>query len=292
MKHLSPNILRLTFGLIFSQFIFHSSATLADENKNMQESIQEEDDRSGGYFKWGLGYRAESSPFRKEEKGLTFIMNGRFQWDNGLFVELPGGSSEMDPSFSYGYNFYNTKNWDFDLLALKSHGDIDYFATNGMESIAIEQESSLMAGFRATGYYDDNTIQAIIAPYSYNKEYDNGLYASLWYSRHWLYKNWNFHASIGAQYRSEEILDYFYGVPEDIAITGTPAYQASSGINLSVQLGVEYAINEHWVFESYVRQTELASSITDSPVIYNSVRFDNTRSEDVSEFAILVSYVF
>ena len=94
------------------------------------------------------------------------------------------------------------------------------------------------------------------------------------------------------QYRSEEIIDYYYGVPADLATTSTPAYSAKSGINTSIKFSADYPISEDWVLESYLSYTQLADSISDSPVMYNAVQFGDSRSENISEAGFMISYVF
>ncbi|TQV89378.1 MipA/OmpV family protein [Aliikangiella coralliicola] len=276
-------------SIILGLSIFHVASLPASEKSETSKSAENE---SGGFLKLSLGYRLEEGPFHKRESGLSVFVNGRYQWENGLFVELPGGSHELNPGLNYGYNFFNTDHWSFDLLAHKSQGDIVFNATINEESIKLKKEGDVRAGFRATGNFDQDTVQLIVTPYSFSDDYDDGVYASLWFARGWQYKNWNFHASLGFQYRSEEILDYFYGVSEALAIPGVPVYQAGSGVNVNAQFGVSYPITKNWIFESYLRHTKVDDSILDSPIISNSIRFDDTRTEDVSEVGVLFSYVF
>lgn len=267
-----------------------NSSVLAENSE--VENHMEDESKNGGYLKLGFGYRNKVSPYKTKENEVTISIEGRYQWENGLFVELPGVSNKLSPGISYGYNFYSIDDWNFDLVGNKSHGDINYGVVDGDQSIEIDREGSVRAGFRITGSYGSNSIQFIVMPYSYNDEYDDGLYTSLWLAKEWQIDNWNVHASAGLQYRSEEILDYYYGISEDISTDNSPTYQAKGGFNSTVQFGVDYPISENWVFETYFRYTKLSDSITDSPIISNAVKFDNSRSEDITEAAILVSYVF
>ncbi len=276
-------------NLLFSLMINHSVAMAADSKA---ENITEDNSQSNGYFKVGFGYRSETSPYHTEEDETTISLEGRYQWENGLFVELPGVSNKLSPGISYGYNFYNLDNWNFDLIGIRSHGDINYNEVISNQSIEVKRKKSVRVGVRATGSYGSNTVQFIVTPYSNNNEYDDGLYASLWLAKEWQISNWNVYASAGIQYRSKEILDYYYGISEDIATDNTPVYQAGDGINTTLQFGFDYPISENWVFESSVRYTKLSDSISDSPIISNVVEFDNTRSDDITEVAVLISYVF
>jgi len=284
MKYLN---VKLIACVILGLVAFNSALLIADE-----ESSAANERESGGYFKLGIGYVFETGPYRDEQNGLGIFIEGAYQWENGLFVELPGVTNKLNPGFSFGYNFYNTEHWSYDLIGNQSHGQIEYGFDDGNESIEIKRDDTFRAGLRATGSYDKNTIQFTITPFSANDEYDDGVYASLWFAKQWQIKNWNLHASVGLQYRSEEILNYYYGVPADIATTSIPAYIAEDGINTTIQFAADYPITEDWVFESYVRHTQLSDSISDSPVIYSAVQFGEDRTENITEAGFMINYVF
>jgi outer membrane protein len=286
MKYLN---IKLKACLILGLVAFNSALLIADESN--ESSITKERE-SGGYLKLGIGYVYETGPYRNEQNGIGVFIEGAYQWENGLFVEQPGVKSKLNPGFSYGYNFYNTEHWSLDLIGNKSHGEINYGFNDGTESIELNRDGSFRGGLRATGIYDTNTIQFVVTPFSDNSEYDDGIYASLWLAKQWQIKNWNLNASIGLQYRSEEIIDYYYGVPADLATTSTPAYSAKSGINTSIKFSADYPISEDWVLETYLSHTQLADSISDSPVIYNAIQFGKSRSENITEAGLMISYVF
>jgi len=279
--------IKLKICLIFGLFAFNSAILIADEVNESEDNAH-----SGGYFKIGVGYRFETSPYNDEKSELSIFLDGGYQWENGIFVEAPGVSNKLNPGFTVGYNLYNTQHWNFDFIGNSAHGIIEYGVTENDESIYIKRDGTFRAGFRATGNYGQNTIQFNITPYSFNDEYGDGIHASVWFAKQWQIKNWNAHASIGVQYLSEEILDYYYGIPDEIAISNSPAYKAKSGFNTSFQIGADYPISQNWVFESYLRYTDLADSINDSPIMYNAIKFGTSRSENITEAGILVNYVF
>jgi len=276
-------------SLILSLLVNDSTVQASDSKI---ENFDVNDSQSGGYFKVGLGYRSETSPYQTEQSEIAVSLEGRYQWKNGLFVELPGVSNQLSPGINFGYNFYTFDNWNFDFVANKSHGDIDYGVVDGEQSIEIERAGSVRAGARATGNYGSNTVQLIVTPYAFDNDFDDGLYASLWVAKEWQISNWNVHASAGVQYRSEDILDYYYGISESIATENTSAYKAGSGINTTFQFGFDYPLTKNWVFESSVRHTKLSKSITNSPIISNALKFDSSRSDDITEVTVLLSYVF
>jgi len=289
MKKLTPTI---AAHMLFNFMAVIALPVFADEDSNMLEA-DNKNSQSGGYLKLGLGYRGEVSPYHEERSGASFVVSGRYQWKNGLFIEAPGGANQLNPGFGFGYNFYNTEHWSFDVINQLSHGGVEYRARNrDGQSIDFARDATMSTGIRATGAIDQNTIQFTLLPYAYDSEFDNGLYASLWLAKQWQVKNWSIYSAIGFQYRSKELLNYYYGVAKDIAINGTPAYEAGAGVNSTIQFGLDYPITKNWVFESYVRYTQIASSMSDSPFIYNTRKFDDTRTKNVAEVAILLNYVF
>ena len=99
------------------------------------------------------------------------------------------------------------------------------------------------------------------------KDYDNALYASLWVDRSFQVKNWELYGAFGLEYRSKDMLEYYYGISQESATENFTAYNASSGTDITGEIGASYAISTKWLFESYYRFTRLADSITDSPIM-------------------------
>jgi outer membrane protein len=213
-----------------------------------------------------------------------------------FFLEVTNNKQTVNNGASLGYNFYNTEQWSFDLSLKEVHHSrvrsLGFIQNDQL--VIVDRKNTVMAGLRATGRFEQTSVQFSISPYSLNNEYDDGVHASFWVDRSWQLKNWQFNAALGLTYRSAEILNHYYGAPVD-QYDGIPEgrtiegfdYQASSGIDVTAQVGVIYPISQHWIFESYARYTDVADSITDSPYIR---RFSN--SESRSEFGVLVSYVF
>lgn len=255
-------------------------------------SAETTEDQSGGFLKVGYGYKFESSPYEDEiSKGSLFV-SGRYQIDWGLFVEAAFGANELQQGLSYGYNFYNTESWNFDLMTLRAHGDTTLVVTNQNEDVSLfKQNDTDMIGFRATGYYGQTRLQFIAAPYSLNDNVEDAFYASAWLAHSWQVKNWEIQAMTGVQLRSAEILDHYYGTPDVLVGESLPEYEAGSGLDYTAQIGVAYPLTENILFESYFRYTKVSSAVTDSPFI-QQITMQPNRSDNVTEFGVLFSYVF
>lgn len=77
--------------------------------------------------------------------------------------------------------------------------------------------------------------------------------------------------TLGLSYKSEEILDYYYGVREEDA-GGALLYQpTASGVASMVRLDWQKPLSEHWSLRGMIQSTRLAKEIHDSPLVSDSV---------------------
>jgi len=261
---------------------------LTQTSKNTVES------NNGGFLKVGYGYKFEDNPYNEGVNGLSLFVNGVYQWE-GLFVEVFHGANQRNEGLSVGYNFYNTEHWNYDINSVTVHGSIQNEIYDLDKIFHQEFDSATMVGLRATGHYGQITMQFLVAPYIIDDEVadavDSSLYASAWLGYSWQIKNWSIHSSVGFEYRSSDLIDYYYGISADEASAHFGQYQADSGIDLTTQLSASYPISESWLFESYLRYTDLSDSVTDSPVMRFAKNLPD-RSEAMTEVGVLVSYVF
>ncbi|GLX79346.1 hypothetical protein tinsulaeT_26860 [Thalassotalea insulae] len=252
----------------------------------------EENEWLSGYLKVGYGYKSETSPYHNKDTGGSLFISGRYQLKPGFFIEVSHGANELNQGTNFGFNFWNSQHWSFDLLTVRGHGENVYeFGGKNIPHIREVKKSTNMLGLRAVGGFDRTTFQATVAPYSFSDEYDGALYASVWGSQSWLIKNWEVYASVGVEYRSRDMMDYYYSTSDAIESIGFKHYQADSGINLITQVGTSYPISENVLFEAYARYTDLPDSITDNPVMQLAANRDD-RAQGITEFGVLVSYVF
>jgi hypothetical protein len=73
--------------LTLSLLAFNSSQLWAETEQNQE-------DLSGGFLKVGLGYKFDQNPYEDERNGLAMFLVGRYQMENGLFVEASYGANE------------------------------------------------------------------------------------------------------------------------------------------------------------------------------------------------------
>ncbi len=187
--------------------------------------------------------------------------------------------------------------------SLRSIGANYFDSATGLalESNEINEFSSSEQDFSALSINDDDSIQVIpvdepVTITDRNIAVDGGLeliYSDDWgdlqlqmlsdlsfthkgfevwasYSYFWRHKNWRITPSFGINWKSSNLLDYYYGVrPEEIR-HNRPAYQASSGFNSFARLSVSYQIDENWGIVGVAEYENLSRSIRRSPLVDRS----------------------
>ena len=240
-----------------------------------------------------------NSKFQRVDKKHDFLeanIEIQLRW-KGLFYESPGQSQEnIDGLFSgdaIGYNFYNSRHWGGDVYAVSAFSDGEFTFRTPDETLVLERERNYRLGIRATGYYSDYLAQFIATPVSFQDDI-GGVNASFSVRRTWLAKNWNLYATLGFNYQSEEIVDYYWGLSEIESaevkrVLKNPSapfepYRASGGVFTTAEIGFEYPISEHFVFGGFVSFVQRPNTVNDSPLVSNG--------RIVSTAALSLTYVF
>jgi outer membrane protein len=87
----------------------------------------------------------------------------------------------------------------------------------------------------------------------------------------WLYNltlnQWQFELAAVADWKSEQIVDYYYGVRPSENSYWSEHYRPGSATNLGLELTTQYVINQHWELLFLARYTELGDAIVASPLI-------------------------
>jgi outer membrane protein len=80
----------------------------------------------------------------------------------------------------------------------------------------------------------------------------------------------------GVRWKSEKLVDYYYGVKPSEARPGRPAYQGEQAFDPFLRLVVRRKLTKHWSLFSDARYEWLASEITDSPIVSKDYQFSIT----------------
>lgn len=81
------------------------------------------------------------------------------------------------------------------------------------------------------------------------------------------FERWTIVPSIAANWPSDELVEYFYGVTLAEATADRPAYNGKSVLNVSAGLNLLYQLTDNWEVIGGGEVTRLGDGITDSPII-------------------------
>lgn len=91
--------------------------------------------------------------------------------------------------------------------------------------------------------------------------------AWLAYSYPWITPDSEFSLTLGMEWKSRDLVDYYYGVTRDEAIDGRPAYTGRAEINSVIRFSASHALSKRWRLVGVVEQEYLGKHIRNSPII-------------------------
>ena len=148
-------------------------------------------------------------------------------------------------------------------------GDSDGESPAPRDSISINDISSRKwaadAGFRVNWNGSDSLLSAAIAgdPLGVHQ----GYYAQLKYQYRWQWEDWRFAANASVTYKSEKLIDYYYGIDGEDTANSNLWYAADHALQTSVGLLLNKPLSKHWRWVGRVQLSTLGSGMTDSPLV-------------------------
>ena len=73
--------------------------------------------------------------------------------------------------------------------------------------------------------------------------------------------------SVGIDYLSSGLVEYYYGIRPEEATAARPAYAGGDALNFVLELEAVQPLTKHWTMVGGIRHEWLDSSITDSPIV-------------------------
>ena len=98
----------------------------------------------------------------------------------------------------------------------------------------------------------------------------DGQEAWLSWSYPWFTHNGQFNLTLGAEWKSADLITYYYGVSEDESFIGRPAYESGAGTNTFIRFSARHALTDHWHLAGVVEREFLSSAIINSPIASSS----------------------
>ncbi len=102
----------------------------------------------------------------------------------------------------------------------------------------------------------------------------HGTQAEAQWSYYVNYDRWNFELTLGLDWKSKEVIQYYYGVRPSENLFWSFVYRPHAGFNQRVEGRIRYNINEQWDFLLLAQHTKLSDEIANSPILFES--YSNT----------------
>jgi outer membrane scaffolding protein for murein synthesis (MipA/OmpV family) len=261
-------------------------AQAGDLGREIRSGTMAPDNQNGGYFSLGVGIGVVQHTIygypedNQDDDGLSGIaylnLNGRYQYNN-WFIEA---YSESVHDFNMGYTLLDDDKWSVDFILSPSFSYLGEDSSDDWKELK-ERDGDLGAGFRVNHYTPDYILQfRLLSDISGTH---GGQNASAFIGKNWQIRNWNFHSLVGVTYNSADALDYYFGIEESEVSDEFSRFDASGGLDLTIELGLAYPISEDWVFRAGYRYMRLPNEIADSPLILR---------QDFQLLATSINYVF
>lgn len=176
-----------------------------------------------------FGLIGESTPTPGEEK--------QDPRDKGMENLLPGGvdPAKLDPA---------------ELNASTELPDRDFAFNGGLEFLFISPLGDVQA--------------QLVSDLSSTHE---GQEAWLSWSRPWYTPSSEFTLTLGLEWKSRNLVNYYYGVRPEESFTGRPEYRGGAGTNRFVRFAARHRLSRHLSLVGMVEREFLSSAISNSPIV-------------------------
>jgi MipA family protein len=95
----------------------------------------------------------------------------------------------------------------------------------------------------------------------------DGQSAWLSYAYPWITQTSEFSLTFGLEWKSADLVDYYYGVRPDERIQGRQTYQGTSGTNGVIRFAASHALTARWKLVGVLEREYLSGAIRRSPII-------------------------
>jgi outer membrane protein len=94
-----------------------------------------------------------------------------------------------------------------------------------------------------------------------------GQEAWLSWSRPWYTQSSEFNLTLGAEWKSHDLIGYYYGVLPEESFSGRPEYHGASGTNTFIRLAARHKLGRHLNLVGMIEREFLSSAISNSPIV-------------------------
>lgn len=95
----------------------------------------------------------------------------------------------------------------------------------------------------------------------------NGHSALVAYSYPWFTPSTEYSLMLGLEWKSHDLVDYYYGVTPGEQLPGRPVYEGSGGTNSIIRLSATHELSSRWYLVGVLERESLSNAIRRSPII-------------------------
>lgn len=148
------------------------------------------------------------------------------------------------------------------VKARRGYDPADYTALAGMD----KRYTSAEAGLHGTWFTHANFVSYGVFTDISGHSHGNSVQLSLAHPFR-LAPRWFLTPSVGAEWLSAKVVDYYYGVQASEATASRPAYTGTASTNLRVGVMLSHRLSRSWSLFGGMGVTYLGSGISNSPIV-------------------------
>lgn len=194
-----------------------------------------------------------------------------FNNERNYFSYLSNGSSGLD-IFSLR-KIAEDKGLSFPSIAGGEAQDLESLNTDELETLVFEdldtslpeRDFAVNSGIEMLYLSRWGDLQAQLLTDVSGTHHGQSAWVS--YSYPWITPTSEFSLTLGLEWKSSDLVDYYYGVRPDERIEGRAPYSAGAGINRVMRFSASRALSERWLLVGVLEREQLSSAIRRSPII-------------------------
>ena len=192
--------------------------------------------------------------FNNERNYFSYLSNGTSGLDIGSLRSLASsvGVSSVGPA----------ADGELEKLSVE---EMETLVFAGQDSDLPERDFAANAGLEllSINAWGDVQLQVLTDVSSTH----NGQSAWLSWSYPWLTQSTEYSLTVGAEWKSADLVKYYYGVRPEESLNGRDVYEGGSATNTVVRFSATHELSQHWQIVGVLEREFLGDTISASPII-------------------------
>ncbi len=213
-----------------------------------------------------IAWYGDNAYFDNGELGYQWIQSNDFALET--FIEINRERAFF--SFWHPENIFVNSNFIESSFPASPQDDRQNIISSTpitVENVA-KRRWAVDAGIRAHKYFDHTEFNVALF-YDVSGTYDGGHLEANYYYR-WQIPKWAFSVNTRVTWKSESLIDYYYGVSLMDTNSFDLLYSGESTVNVGLYAKASRTINENWQWLIMASTEWLGDGMTDSPIVVES----------------------